>query len=269
MRLDLPSMARRAGRRRSTALRVIEPTKAQEDDLFRLYVRIPREVALFVKARLLPAYQRTLAQTQDSLIRDDIPEIEAQLDDLEEELRRLVLRLTPLLRDFTLRTERWHRGKFIGAVLTATNIALDVFIGPEDARETMAASLARQVDLITDLAREAKQKTADTIWRGFQARRAAREVAKEIQEAMEISRARAKRIAAHQLQVLSSTLDRERQRAAGIEDFRWVHSRKKNGRAEHIARDGKIYAWAKPPDDLPGELPNCGCKAAAWLRIEG
>jgi len=247
------------------------PTQAQAADLARIYIQIPRLVAVWVKERVLPAYERALGEVRarDSMIRDDIPELSGELDGLEGELHRLVLRLTPELRSWIIKTERWHRAKFVGALLTATTVDLSTMIGPDDAREPMEASLGRNIDLIKNLSADAKAKTADAVWRGFQARKPARDVARDIQAAMETSRARAVRIASHQTQVLSMTLDQERQTAAGITEYIWRHSRKAHPRQEHVERDGKVFQWAKPPTDgPPGTLPNCGCKAQAHITLD-
>lgn len=271
MRVDLAQMAKRAGKKRDAKLPPIEPTKAQADDLYRIYVQVPRLVATFTKERLIPAYERALAQAtsaKDALVRDDIPELERELGFLDVELRRLVLNLTPQMRRLILRMESWQRKRWVQNVLTATGVNLETLIGPEDVREPMAASLARNVDLITDLSREARSKTADAIWRGYQARSPARVVAKDIQAAMEISRKRAVRIASHQTQVLSMTLDQERQTQAGITEYIWRHSRKAHPRQEHLERDGQLFKWSKPPaDGPPGTLPFCGCRAQAHLVL--
>jgi uncharacterized protein with gpF-like domain len=90
-------------------------------------------------------------------------------------------------------------------------------------------------------------------------------VAKELQAVVGISKKRAVRIASDQLQKLTSQLDTERMLDVGIKKWKWRHSGKLHPRVEHVARDNKIYLFSKPPDDMPGELPYCGCAKSAVI----
>jgi uncharacterized protein with gpF-like domain len=67
---------------------------------------------------------------------------------------------------------------------------------------------------------------------------------------------------------ISNRLADERRREAGIERWQWVHSQKENGREEHEARDGEEYSDQDAPEDLPGALPNCGCRSLAVLNLD-
>lgn len=89
-------------------------------------------------------------------------------------------------------------------------------------------------------------------------------------------------MAADQNVKLSSALNEERRRQAGITSWSWVHSGKVHFREEHKARDGLLYSEdpgkvgdkyqgkriRKPPADKPGELPWCGCTSRAVLILE-
>lgn len=272
MRFDLAAMTARAGKARKTGLtlNVIYPTQALEDDLARLYVRILREVSAYASTRLLPAYSRALAERRmrDGMVLDDLPELDRELNGLGAELERLILTLIPEMRSWTLRTEKWHRARWAANVRTATTIDLTTLIGPQDAAEAMEAVLSRNVALIKGLSSQAQGRVADAVWRGFQARTPTRETAKAINEAVQIGRRRALNIAADQTQKLSSDLDAERMRQAGIDEWIWRHSRKLHPREVHRARDGVIYTDKTAPKDLPGQLPFCGCKRQAHISFD-
>lgn len=165
---------------------------------------------------------------------------------------------------------------------TATAIDLATLIGPQDVRETLETVIARNVALVRSVSDQTRERIADAVFRGLQARTPPRTVAREIAEAVAMGRKRALRIAADQNVKLGSALNEERRRQAGIDSFTWVHSGKMHSRPEHVARDGKLYSEnaervgqeyegrtiRKVPEDKPGELPYCGCTSRAVLILE-
>lgn len=266
MAFDLAAIARRTRqpRRSRITLRDIVPPATLATDLFR-QVYLP-EIEVWERAaeRIMREYARSLAEiTQDSPI-----DLESLIGEADTEARRLLLVLTPRLRDWTLRVERWFRSKWRGAVLSATGVDLATMIGPEGVRETIQTFVARNVALVKDVSDQARGRIADAVFRGLNARTAAVDVAKEIAEAIGMARRRARNIASHQLSNLSNRLADERRREAGIEKWAWKHSGKQHPRPEHIARDGKVYSDESEPEDLPGELPFCGCRSLGVLEFD-
>lgn len=268
MAFDLAAMTKRAGttRRKVIPIPLVYPTQAFEAALAAIYVQVVRTWAEAAKTRILPAYERTAAPTGH--IRDDVPEIEREIEATDEIIRRLILTLTPELRKWAIRVESHNRMKWRGAVLRATGIDLATMIGPEDEREVIEAFLARNTALIRDVSAQARGKIADAVFRGVQARNPAAKVAKEVREVLQSSRRRATNIAADQMQKVAAALDQERRRQLGIDTWVWRHSAKRHPRATHVARDGKEYTDATAPADLPGFLPHCGCRAQAVLHLD-
>ncbi len=189
-------------------------------------------------------------------------------DDIAAEINRLVLELSPELRAWAFRIERWHRGKWLRSILSAATVDLATMIGASEMRETIAAFLERNISLVRDVSDQARGRVADAVLRGFQRRAPAAEVAKEIAESVGMARARARRIASHQTVNLAAALDRQRQRQAGLTHWKWRHSGKLHPRPEHVARDGKVYTDKTAPEDEPGELPACGCVRQAVLIFD-
>lgn len=262
MRFSLAQMAaRKRNSRRPIVFRSILTTAAQTADLEAIYRRMlePLRRAHEIMAK---AYERELARV---LQHDSADDLGANADDIADAINRLVLELTPDLRRWALRVERWHRGKWVRAVLAGAQVELETIIGAEDMRETIEAFLVRNTSLIRDVNEQARGKIADAVLRGFQQRTPIAEVAKEIRHATNFARARARRIAGDQTVKLASALDRERQRQAGLDHWKWRHSGKLHFREEHKARDGKEYTDATAPEDEPGELPFCGCVRQAVL----
>jgi SPP1 gp7 family putative phage head morphogenesis protein len=108
------------------------------------------------------------------------------------------------------------------------------------------------------------------VFAGFQRRAPAAEIAKEINAAVALGRARARRIASDQTVKLGSRLNRARREQAGIGQYKWRHSGKAHPRSWHLARNGIIYKNDDPripADDRAGVPPFCGCTEQAVLEF--
>lgn len=262
-RFNLRQLARQQGRRRGRRVfRPIVPTGALASDLTVIYLAVVREWTEALP-RILAEYERTLAQ----LTTDAPSDLGREINGAENGLQRLFIQLTPRLRDWALKVERWHRGRWIGAALPATGIDLSTILSPADVTETVEAVLERNVALVRNVSDQARARISDSVFRGVQERRPAREVAKELREGLGMSRTRSIRIAADQSTKLTSELDTARMKQAGIDKWEWKHSGKLHPRANHVARDGHEYTWENAPKDLPGQLPYCGCRKLAVISF--
>lgn len=264
MMFDLATMARRERniRRPSITLRDIAPPATLATDLYLASYRPVVDLWTRAADRVIAEYERTLALTTDSPA-----DLNATIEDAAAEFQRLFLLLRPRLNDWLVRTERWQRGKWRGAVLSATGVDLSTLIGPEGARETLVSYLEWNTALIKDVSAQAQKRISDAVFSGVTQRQPAREVAAKVREAVSMSRRRSIGIASDQLSKVTSALAAERRREAGIEKWEWRWSHKLHGRPEHIARDGKIYTDETAPADLPGTLPYCGCRERAVLEF--
>ena len=276
MQFRLADLARRVRnvRRSSITLRDIQPPATLATDLFQSYRPVLALINRYAE-RLNAEYERTLSTMQT----DSADDLNSILASLSDELQRLVLTLTPSLREWCLRVERWDRQKFIGAVLSATGVDLSTMIGPEDTRQSLEAALNWNVSLVRDVGDQARQRMANAVFAGLRARTPAREVAAQIREATGFARDRSLRVASDQLSKLTSALADERRRAAGLSVWEWVHSRKMHPRAAHVARNGHLYSddpadvgkvvdgktVQAPPPTRPGEEPFCGCRGRSVL----
>ncbi len=266
MKFSLAAMIRRFRnpRRRQIPIRDIVPPAVLATNLYRACYLPVVQAWERVAPRILAEYERTLA----AMTTDSPADLEGEIGTVEAELDRLFLELTPRLRDWVARIERWHRGKWRGAVLSASGVDLETMIGGSDVAETLDTLIGRNVGLVKDVSAQARGRIADSVFRGLTSRTPAREVAREIREAVGMARDRAIRIASDQLTKATSALDGERMRQAGIEKWKWVHSGKLHARPEHMARNGRIYSFANPPADMPGQLPYCGCRKLAVVEFD-
>jgi hypothetical protein len=262
---DLATIARRARnpRRKSITLRDIIPPAVLATDLYRgVYSPV---VAIWSRAaeRVIAEYERSLS----ALTTDAPVDIQRLLDEADGEFSRILILLSAALNDWSLRIERWQRGKWRGAVLSATGVDLETLIGPADVRQTLQQYIEWNTSLVKDVSAQARQRIGAAAFSGLTQRLPARDVAKTIREAVGMSRRRSINIASDQLSKLSSALADERRREAGLEEWEWVHSRKLHPRASHVERNGKIYSDANPPPTMPGIEPFCGCRQRARINF--
>lgn len=276
MRFSLAQMTRRAlnPRRKAIPLREIKPPATMATDLFRACYAPVVETVGAASVRIIAEYERSLAE----LVTDSAADLGSLLDGLKSELDRLLLVLTPRLSDWAIRVEQWQRGKWSGTVLSATGVDLQTMIGAGDVAQSVEASIAWNVSLIRDVGDQARQRIASAVFTGLTQRRAAVDVAKDIREAVAMSRRRSINVASDQLSKLTAALDGERMRQAGIEQFLYRHSGKLHPRSWHRARNGKAYELASgkeigggdviEPDDMPGIPPYCGCRKQAVVAFD-
>lgn len=279
-RYNLAAMARRQRnvRRSSITIRDIEPPATLATDLYRSCYMPVVNAWSDALPRINAAYERSLSE----LTQDSPADVRAEIDGAAEAINRLILILTPQVRDWALRTERWHRQKWIGAVLSATSVDLTTIVGPEDARQTLEQVIEWNTSLIRDVSDQARQRIGNTVFDGLRNRKPAAEVAKSIREAVDMGRRRSINIAADQMQKLAGSLADERRRAAGITAWEWVHSRKAHPRTRHVERNGNYYtdnpedvgkvlngkALLAAPEDRPSQLPWCGCRSKSVISFD-
>lgn len=266
MRIDLARMIRRAGKTRQPYIVVpaITPTKAQEQDLLTIYMRVVREWGRQIPERVMPVYERTLGEG----IRDSADDVNAEMETVAAALNRLVITLGPALEDWVVRVEEWHRSRFANT-FTPYGVDLATMLGRGDVAQTLQAVLAENLSLIRSLNDQLRNGISGAVFRGLANRTPATEVAREIKNATGIARKRAELIAADQLQKLTGRLDQERQEQVGSRRFKWRHSEKRFPRPEHVARDGKIFRWDSEvgKNDPPGRAIRCGCRAQAIIDL--
>jgi uncharacterized protein with gpF-like domain len=264
MAYDLAQLARAQGVRRTKVLRDIKPPAMFATNLYHaVYAPIVQEWSMAVPA-IMAEYSRALGD----ITTDSPADVQAAIDGADNAASVLFFSLTPRLKDWALRVEKWQRSKWRGAVLSASNVDIGQLIGPFDVRATLDTTIARNVGLIKDVSAQARQRISSAVFDGLRNRTPARDVAKLVRAAVGMSRRRSVNIASDQLNKLTSALADERRREAGIHDWLWLHSGKLHPREEHKARDGKEYSDANAPNDRPGMLPYCGCRQRGVLKLD-
>jgi uncharacterized protein with gpF-like domain len=264
-KFDLASRVPRPSKR-PIVLANITTTAAQEGDLRAIYYQVVNTWS-DAKAKIMAEYEKTLNELQT----DSAASTGNEIDSVAEEIRRLVLLLTPDLRRWALRVEAVHRGKWVRNIMSATSVDLSTILSPDDVADTVEASLEWNTALIRDVSDETRRRIANSVFAGFQRRAPAAEIAKEISASVGLARARSRRIAADQSVKLGARLNRARQIQAGLTSFKWRHSGKVHPRSWHLARNDKVYPWEGsgiPADDMPGVPPFCGCTAQGVVTFD-
>lgn len=267
MRYDLAQLARRTKkvRRTSIALKPITAPATLATDLYTVaYAPVVKawESAL---PDLMAVYSRAIA----SMTQDSPEEVGSTLNGIEAELTRLFFSIRLRIEQWALKVEKWQRVKWAANVKAATGVELGTIVGAGDMRAPVSTAIERNVSLVKSVSEQSRARIGDAVFRGLQQRRTAAEVAKEIRGAVDMSRRRARNIASDQLVKLSSQLNSERMREAGIDYYEWISSHKVHFRPEHAARDGKRYEIGHFGDDEPGMAIYCGCTARAVLSLDG
>lgn len=275
MKYNLASLAQRQRvfRRRYVTLPVIEAPKLYATDLFISAYRPIVNLWAAGAEDIIASYERALSE----LITDSPDDVADAIEQVNRAAVVLSLSLTPQVRRWALKVETYIRERWSGAVLSATGVRLDTMLGPADMRATMETYIQWNVGLIKGVSDQARHRITNHVFAGLQNRTPAREVAKQIREAVAMSRRRSILIASDQLNKISNELADERSRDAGLTVWRWNHSGKKHPRLHHLERNGFLYSDVaseqgkrvggvlvrKPPEstDLPGRPPWCGCVA--------
>lgn len=259
-------MVRRAKktRRREIVLRPITLPSTTASDLFASSYAPVIAAWTAAQAAIMAEYERSLS----SLTTDGAAEVGDILTRTENDIAVILLNIRLRLQRWAAISERIHRQRWSAAVKSGTGIDIANMIGPESARETVGAAIERNVGLVRSVSEQARTRIGEAVFRGLAQRKSAREVAAEIREGVAMSRARALRIASDQNTKLSSQLNEERRREAGITTFEWLSSHALHYRPEHQARDGKRYSDDEPPPTMPGEEINCKCTSRAVLSLD-
>lgn len=281
MKFDLAIMVRRARnpRRSAIILRDINPPAIFAGSLYAHCYKPIADLWEQSAVGILAEYERSLS----ALTTDSADDLQARLDAADSEFERVLILLEANLRDWLVRTEVWQRGKWRGAVLSASGVDLETLLGPGDVQDTLRNYLRWNVDLIRDVSRQARQKIATAVFTGLTRRRPAADVVKEVREATGFARDRSKRIAADQLAKVNAALASERRRQAGLTIYKWRHSGKRHPRSWHQHRDGLLFAedaadtgrvingaTVNAPieaEDRAGHPPFCGCREIGVIDL--
>ena len=125
----------------------------------------------------------------------------------------------------------------------------------------MREALARQIDLITSIPRDAAERVHHETIKGISEGKRAGEIAKVIMETAGVSRSRADLIAVTEVARTSANLTEARAKYVGSTHYRWETAGDGDVRSDHKKLKGTIQEWASPPiaDSRTGARAHPGC----------
>lgn len=83
---------------------------------------------------------------------------------------------------------------------------------------------------------------------GYRNGRSIRDIQREIQEAYNVTKSKARALARDQVASLNSQISQAHQRDAGVTEYVWSTSHDSRVRPCHDALDGKTFSWDDPPE---------------------
>lgn len=258
MKLDL---ALAANLRRPKTLPAIETTKAQSDQLYRVYIQPVRMWDRAWQDQIRPEYERTLS----GMATDSVFDIQAIMEAVNTVIVRLTASIwTDEISAWIGSIDTWHMRRFVSNLKYATNIDLSSMIRAGSEPETIDAILQRNVSLVRSVSDQTRERISDAVYRGLTQRMPVRDVAREVAKATGLGRKRALRISSDQTVKMSAALDTSRANDVGLHKWDWQHSEKVHFRPHHKARNGNRYDDYDLPEeikaDLPSYAPFCGCR---------
>lgn len=254
--------------RRDIILRPRPVPRRLEGEALDIGLRVVRTWRQEMKT-ILAAYQTTDLNDASALITDDIAQIRRLLQGAESKAGQLLVAIDPLIQAWAIRVERWQRDGWERSISAGTGVDISGISEPLGNSQRVQTFRAWAVSLIKDLNAQLQRDVSNLVFAAVQNQTPRRKLAKDLAARLGISRRRAMTIARDQTTKLAATLDQARNEEAGITEYRWRHSGKKDFRKEHKAREGQIFQWNDPPSDgHPGQAINCGCTSEAVIRFD-
>lgn len=251
------------GLRRPVVLRPIIPTKAQENELYRIYgdgLAIWHALCRDIIA----------LWTTPELITDAAPDgqsLQWLVDQASRQADNTIIYQTEKLGRWVTKVGEWHGRKTIDGIRSATGAEVAPFIRLGDVREELERSIRQNVALISNVNADTKNRVQQIIFDGFARRKTKKQITDDLAKAMGITKRRARVIAGDQLHKLNVQLSAIRARQLGIKRYVWHTRLDDRVRPAHRAREGKVFRWDKPPPDgHPGYPIMCRCAAQSILE---
>lgn len=167
---------------------------------------------------------------------------------------------------FAQRVAGFNKKQFHAVVKSAYEV--DVFINEPWLLDALRIWESQNVGLITSIPEQALTRMHGKFVAAVQRGALWRDVQKELVAEFGVTRDRAELIARDQIGKLNAQLTEQRQKAIGVKDYRWRGVLDGRERPEHVAREGKAFSWAQPPEDgHPGVPIQCRCRAEPILPL--
>lgn len=170
------------------------------------------------------------------------------------------IRSPGLAENIAARTVLHNRGQFAKQV--RAGLGVDIVIRERGLPALMQGFVAENVALIKDIPEQIAIDVEKIITRGVGSGKLHGDIAGDIEKRWATGNSRAALIARDQVGKFYGQTNAMRQRAIGVESFRWRTVGDDRVRDEHAGLDGLVFRYDDPPSiGLPGEPILCRCYA--------
>lgn len=245
-------------------------------------IYVSRKVEVMHAKALLEIVEQMHHETKTGLMPLLTPQVGDSLavgDGILDRFKSIFNRITQSVKDKVLAIAQALASKIVNAQKKASDGQLADMLGKqtgidftglmrdEDLQQAVDEAIAANVGLIKSIPEQYFDKIEQAVMAGIQGGTLNDTLADDLQKAYGISKSRAKLIATDQLGKINSRLAQIRQQKLGITHYTWSTSHDERVRHEHKLRDGKLFAWDKPPSDgHPGQPIRCRCVAKPYTE---
>jgi SPP1 gp7 family putative phage head morphogenesis protein len=180
----------------------------------------------------------------------------ASMDDRSKELWQAA-------RDYAAQTAGFNALQFHSMVRRV--LAVDVFKAEPWLISELRAWEVENLRLIRSIPEQHVERLQGTIARALREGQPASDVVRAIREVGGVTEARAELIAEDQIGSLNGQLTRQRQQGIGVREFKWRGVLDSRERPTHVALEGRVCSWSRPPLGGPGAEIRCRCWAEAIM----
>lgn len=181
------------------------------------------------------------------------------LDGLKTVIVRIVPDVAAIVSKLLAREEVRHRTDWVREVKRSTGIDLAGQLARDDIEDEFAAMVRKNVALIQNLGDDIRARVERAVLDAVISGTRPADLAAKLRDEFGILDRRAQTIARDQTAKTTSSLNELRQEQAGITQYRWSGVLDNRERESHRRQEGKIFAWAVPPEGTghPGSEVNC------------
>jgi len=150
----------------------------------------------------------------------------------------------------------------IGQVAKELGLSVQPLKGAAKLQAARDRFLAENTALIKNIPEDMRQRIEAKVRKGVESGKRWESIAKDLQEEGEIGARRARLIARDQVNKYNGALTEARMTKLGITHYRWQGAMDARERPDHVALQGRVFAWDQPPPiGHPGHPIQCRCVA--------
>lgn len=259
---------------RRVRLRPIVPNAANQLWYTHELLRIVKFLRTQAHQHILPALRQSSQHlTGDGVVVGDAmpASVGAALNSMARSFGGIQFTAQRLAQLAVRRNQETVDAKLTAAIKDAVGVDVGAVLGGDGRiRQAMAAATRANVELITSIPYEYLDKLEKNITKNFVEGGRYEKLTDIVSHVADVTETRAKLIARDQTSKMNSSFNQVRQTELGIEKYEWQTSHDERVRETHAENDGKVFAWADPPDETgnPGEDINCRCNAIPYFDLD-